>query len=198
MRRSIFAAVLLASVGKDRAALASRFALMSEVMVLIAGFYLVGLTFLGGHLVAIAFGPAYAGAGVLTAALALMWSLRMIQSPAGALLMAIGNTKPLFVASLIRACSLALTLMVAWAGGDVVLLAVSGAFGEFLSLGYVGWKMSKIDQRFGNVVASRSAMLASAALELLNASKITALFVVEGGKPVGILHIHDLLRAGVV
>jgi arabinose-5-phosphate isomerase len=40
--------------------------------------------------------------------------------------------------------------------------------------------------------------LASAALEIMNASRITALFVVEKGKPVGILHIHDLLRAGVV
>jgi arabinose-5-phosphate isomerase len=40
-------------------------------------------------------------------------------------------------------------------------------------------------------------MLASAALELLNASRITALFVVEKGRPVGILHVHDLLRAGV-
>ncbi len=40
-------------------------------------------------------------------------------------------------------------------------------------------------------------LLASAALELINASSITALFVVENGRPVGILHIHDLLRAGV-
>jgi arabinose-5-phosphate isomerase len=40
-------------------------------------------------------------------------------------------------------------------------------------------------------------VLASAALELINASSITALFVVEDGRPVGIIHIHDLLRAGV-
>jgi arabinose-5-phosphate isomerase len=40
-------------------------------------------------------------------------------------------------------------------------------------------------------------MLASAALEVLNTSRITALFVVDKGKPVGILHVHDLLRAGV-
>lgn len=39
--------------------------------------------------------------------------------------------------------------------------------------------------------------LASAALELLNTSRITALFVVDKGRPIGILHIHDLLRAGV-
>ncbi|MEZ5926418.1 MAG: KpsF/GutQ family sugar-phosphate isomerase [Hyphomicrobiaceae bacterium] len=40
-------------------------------------------------------------------------------------------------------------------------------------------------------------MLASAALELLNSSKITSVFVVDRGKPVGIVHVHDLLRAGV-
>ena len=40
-------------------------------------------------------------------------------------------------------------------------------------------------------------MLASAALETINAARITALFVVDGAKPVGIVHIHDLLRIGV-
>jgi arabinose-5-phosphate isomerase len=43
----------------------------------------------------------------------------------------------------------------------------------------------------------RPDQLASEALELLNAMKITALMVVEAGKPVGIVHFHDLLRAGV-
>jgi arabinose-5-phosphate isomerase len=41
-------------------------------------------------------------------------------------------------------------------------------------------------------------LLASAALEVINSSSITALFVVEDRRPVGIIHIHDLLRAGVV
>ncbi len=41
-------------------------------------------------------------------------------------------------------------------------------------------------------------MLAAEALRLMNEWRITVLFVVEVGKPVGILHIHDLLRAGVV
>jgi arabinose-5-phosphate isomerase len=43
----------------------------------------------------------------------------------------------------------------------------------------------------------RPDQLASEALEVLNSSKITALFVVEQGLPVGIVHFHDLLRAGV-
>ncbi|MET0640404.1 MAG: KpsF/GutQ family sugar-phosphate isomerase [Hyphomicrobium sp.] len=40
-------------------------------------------------------------------------------------------------------------------------------------------------------------LLASAALELINSSRITALFVVAKNKPVGIVHVHDLLRVGV-
>ncbi len=40
-------------------------------------------------------------------------------------------------------------------------------------------------------------LLAGEALEILNTSKITALIVTDGKKPVGILHLHDLLRAGV-
>jgi arabinose-5-phosphate isomerase len=40
-------------------------------------------------------------------------------------------------------------------------------------------------------------MLTSAALELINSSRITALFVLEKHKPVGLVHVHDLLRLGV-
>jgi arabinose-5-phosphate isomerase len=43
----------------------------------------------------------------------------------------------------------------------------------------------------------RPGQLASEALQILNASKITALIVVEADRPVGIVHFHDLLRAGV-
>ncbi len=49
----------------------------------------------------------------------------------------------------------------------------------------------------GNPKSVSPDTLASAALEIVNASAITALFVTEDGKPVGIIHVHDLLRAGV-
>ena len=41
-------------------------------------------------------------------------------------------------------------------------------------------------------------MLVGAALELLNSSGITALYVVENEKPIGIVHLHDLLRVGAI
>lgn len=38
--------------------------------------------------------------------------------------------------------------------------------------------------------------LAATALQMINASSITTLMVIEDGKPVGIVHLHDLLRIG--
>ena len=40
-------------------------------------------------------------------------------------------------------------------------------------------------------------MLAGEALNLMNERRITVLFVVDQTRPVGVLHIHDLLRQGV-
>lgn len=39
--------------------------------------------------------------------------------------------------------------------------------------------------------------LAAEAVRMMNECKITGLFVADGNKPVGILHIHDCLRAGI-
>lgn len=39
-------------------------------------------------------------------------------------------------------------------------------------------------------------LLAAAALQIVNSSSITTLMVVENRKPVGIVHLHDLLRIG--
>jgi len=38
--------------------------------------------------------------------------------------------------------------------------------------------------------------LVASALTIVNTSSITALMVVDSGKPVGIVHLHDLLRVG--
>ena len=40
--------------------------------------------------------------------------------------------------------------------------------------------------------------LAAEALQIMNSDRITSLFVVEDDLPVGIIHIHDCLRAGIV
>ncbi|HEY2211546.1 MAG TPA: KpsF/GutQ family sugar-phosphate isomerase [Bradyrhizobium sp.] len=58
-----------------------------------------------------------------------------------------------------------------------------------------------LDTRVDDVMTRRPKtvrpdQLISETLELLNAMKVTALFAVEGDKPVGVIHVHDLLRAG--
>ncbi|HYI31749.1 MAG TPA: CBS domain-containing protein, partial [Bradyrhizobium sp.] len=42
----------------------------------------------------------------------------------------------------------------------------------------------------------RSDQLVSEVLEFLNSTKITAVFVVDASKPIGVVHLHDLLRIG--
>ena len=42
----------------------------------------------------------------------------------------------------------------------------------------------------------RPDQLISETMEMLNTRKVTALFAIEDGSPVGIVHVHDLLRAG--
>ena len=60
-----------------------------------------------------------------------------------------------------------------------------------------------LPSRTATEVMTRSPMtvapttLAAEAIKILNDKKRTQLFVVENGKPVGVLHIHDLLRAGI-
>jgi len=57
-----------------------------------------------------------------------------------------------------------------------------------------------VDMKAGDVMTTNpktvpSDLLASKALEIINSLNITTLFVVDDNKPVGILHLHDLLRA---
>lgn len=49
-----------------------------------------------------------------------------------------------------------------------------------------------------NPLSVTPTMLAAEALSIMNAKSVTCLFVLENAKPVGILHIHDCLRAGVM
>lgn len=42
----------------------------------------------------------------------------------------------------------------------------------------------------------RPDQLLSETLDILNSMKVTALFAVDAGKPVGVVHVHDLLRVG--
>jgi arabinose-5-phosphate isomerase len=99
----------------------------------------------------------------------------------------------------------ALLVMTAKSFGVVGVLDGAGNILGVITDGDLRRHMSKdlIDQRAGDVmtpggVSVRPSQIASEAVAIMNERKITALFCVEDGKPVGILHIHDCLRAGVV
>jgi arabinose-5-phosphate isomerase len=79
--------------------------------------------------------------------------------------------------------------------GKLVGVITDGDLRRHMGADLLSARTSDIMTRKPKVV--EPAMLSSAALEVLNTSRITALFVVDKGKPVGIVHVHDLLRAGV-
>lgn len=59
-----------------------------------------------------------------------------------------------------------------------------------------------LDKKTGDVMTKNPKsidpeMLVASAMDFINSSSITAVFVVEDRRPVGIIHLHDLLRIGV-
>lgn len=70
--------------------------------------------------------------------------------------------------------------------GDVRRLLASGARAERVE-----------DAMTKDPVTATPDALASAVLHAMNERKITQIFVMDGEKPVGVIHMHDLIRAGV-
>ena len=89
-------------------------------------------------------------------------------------------------------------------GGRLVGIITDGDLRRALDSGRAGAPRADLLARSAGEVMTRSPRtigpdaLAAEALRSMEQRSITALFVVDGeGAPVGILHIHDLLRAGV-
>jgi arabinose-5-phosphate isomerase len=98
----------------------------------------------------------------------------------------------------------AILVMTAKGFGCVGIVDAKGSLAGIITDGDLRRHMQNglVEKRVEDVMTARPktiapGQLASEALEILNASKITALMVEDGGKPVGIVHFHDLLRAGV-
>ena len=81
------------------------------------------------------------------------------------------------------------------AGGHVVGIVTDGDLRRHMRPDLTTVLVDEIMTRNPKTVGRDT--LAGEALELLNSSKITALIVTDANKPVGIVHLHDLLRAGV-
>jgi arabinose-5-phosphate isomerase len=98
----------------------------------------------------------------------------------------------------------AITVMTAKSFGCVGIIDDNGQLVGIITDGDLRRHMSAdlLDRRVEEVMTHapqtvRPDQLVSEALEMLNAGKKTQLIVVEAGKPVGMVHFHDLLRAGV-
>jgi arabinose-5-phosphate isomerase len=80
--------------------------------------------------------------------------------------------------------------------GRLVGMITDGDLRRHMSANLIGAKTADIMTRAPNTLSPD--MLASAALELINRFKRTQMFVIDQGRPVGVLHVHDLLRLGIV
>lgn len=155
---------LLAAVRQDGEAFRLRFKLMAEGTTLAAAVYAVFFLVAGGEVLPLAFGAQYRGLDLILALLAVMWAFRMVQAVPGVALMAIGQTRPLLWAGVIRALSLALVALAAWLGGGVEGVAAAGIAGEIASLVYISRAARAADSRLARVAVSRSLYIAPAAL----------------------------------
>lgn len=81
------------------------------------------------------------------------------------------------------------------ADGSLAGIVTDGDLRRHMSPGLLDLPIEQVMTRTPRSIAPD--VIASAALDVMNSSKIMALFVVEDGRPLGILHVHDLLRAGV-
>ena len=113
-----------------------------------------------------------------------------------------GDAMPLVPADMLMAD--ALLIMTRKTFGCVGVVDAGGRLGGMITDGDLRRHMSGglLQMRAGDIMTRKPdtltpMTLASAALEHFNSRKRTQMFVVDGGLPVGILHVHDLLRAGV-
>lgn len=80
------------------------------------------------------------------------------------------------------------------AHGDLVGIITDGDIRRHLSDGVLPHRVEEVMTPDPKTIAPDA--LVASALEMLNSAGITALMVVEDRKPVGIVHMHDLLKIG--
>ncbi|MEM8664934.1 MAG: KpsF/GutQ family sugar-phosphate isomerase [Pseudomonadota bacterium] len=79
--------------------------------------------------------------------------------------------------------------------GGLIGIVTDGDLRRHMSAGLLGTTAE--DVMTANPATIEAETLAAEALQEMNARAITSLFVTEGMQPVGIVHVHDLLRFGV-
>ena len=80
--------------------------------------------------------------------------------------------------------------------GDLVGVVTDGDLRRAFKAGFVDSSVAQVMTRSPLTVGPN--VLAASVLAHINKARITCVFVTEGKRPVGLIHIHDLLRAGIV
>jgi len=80
-------------------------------------------------------------------------------------------------------------------GGNLVGIVTDGDLRRHIGPNLLARSVDEVMTARPKTIAQDT--LAGVALDLLNQAKITTLFIVEDGKPIGIVHMHDFLRLGV-
>lgn len=80
-------------------------------------------------------------------------------------------------------------------GGELIGMVTDGDIRRLVAKGRMAMVIDEGMTR--NPVTISASMLASAALALMNEKRITQLIITDGKTPVGVVHMHDFLRAGV-
>jgi O-antigen/teichoic acid export membrane protein len=155
---------IFAAARNDAVRLKRGFAMLTEAVAAFAAVYLVTCMLAGGLILQFAFGPNYAGLGGVMAWLAAMWAVRMLQAVPGMLLISAGDTRPLLIAGLIRACALLPAAIVLIWGYGVESVAATGLLGETASLAYMAWRVDAVQSGLSQVLYRRAAFLVPAAL----------------------------------
>lgn len=80
--------------------------------------------------------------------------------------------------------------------GEFVGMFTDGDLRRYIEKDLKNAKASDIMTK--NPIVAKKDMYASEAIKIMNERKITNLFVIEDNKPIGTVHIHDLLRSGTI
>lgn len=144
---------------RARKNLAARFKISSEAITVLAALYLTTFIVAGNAVLPIAFGANYTGLGAVTAWLAAMWSVRMLQAVPGMALMAHGETRPFISSGIIRAAALPLAAVAAHQGANLATIAAIGLAFETGSLVYIAWRIDRLQSGLGPAFLLRASYL---------------------------------------
>ncbi len=80
-------------------------------------------------------------------------------------------------------------------GGDLIGMVTDGDIRRLVAKGRMAMVIDEGMTR--DPITIEASMLASSALALMNDRRITQLIITDGSTPVGVVHMHDFLKAGV-